>query len=37
VVPSTAVGQMQIRYFGKGLMKDNLKPGFLIRMLNKVF
>jgi flagellar L-ring protein precursor FlgH len=37
VVPSTAVGQMQIRYFGKGLMKDNLKPGWLVRILNKVF
>ena len=37
VVPSTAVGQMQIRYFGKGLIKDNLKPGWLIRALNKVF
>ena len=37
VVPSTAVGQMQIRYFGKGLMKDNLKPGWLVRALNKVF
>jgi len=37
VVPSTAVGQMQIRYFGKGLIKDNLKPGWIIRGLNKVF
>jgi flagellar L-ring protein precursor FlgH len=37
VVPSTAVGQMQIRYFGKGLIKDNLKPGWLVRALNKVF
>jgi flagellar L-ring protein precursor FlgH len=37
VVPSTAVGQMQIRYFGKGLIKDNLKPGWLIKALNKVF
>lgn len=37
VVPSTAVGQMQIRYFGKGLIKDNLKPGWLVRVLNKVF
>jgi flagellar L-ring protein precursor FlgH len=37
VVPSTAVGQMQIRYFGKGLIKDNLKPGWLVRMLNRVF
>lgn len=37
VVPSTAVGQMQIRYFGKGLIKDNLKPGWVVRFLNKVF
>ena len=37
VVPSTAVGQMQIRYFGKGLIKDNLKPGWLVRALNMVF
>ena len=37
VVPSTAVGQMQIRYFGKGLIKDNLKPGWLVKILNKVF
>ena len=37
VVPSTAVGQMRIRYFGRGLIKDNLKPGWLVRMLNKVF
>ena len=37
VVPSTAIGQMRIRYFGKGLMKDNLSPGWLIRILNKVF
>ncbi len=37
VVPSTAVGQMQIRYFGHGLIKDNLKPGWVVRILNKVF
>jgi flagellar L-ring protein precursor FlgH len=37
VVPSTAVGQMQIRYFGRGLIRDNLKPGWVIRLLNKVF
>ncbi len=37
VVPSTAVGQMQIRYFGQGLIKDNLKPGWVVRALNKVF
>ena len=37
VVPSTAVGQMRIRYFGKGLIKDNLSPGWLVRVLNKIF
>jgi flagellar L-ring protein precursor FlgH len=37
VVQSTAIGQLRIRYFGRGLMKDNLKPGWLVRVLNKVF
>jgi flagellar L-ring protein FlgH len=37
VVLSTEIGQLRIRYFGRGLMKDNLKPGWLIRALNKVF
>jgi flagellar L-ring protein precursor FlgH len=37
VVLSTSIGQLRIRYFGRGLMKDNLKPGFLVRVLNKVF
>lgn len=37
VVPSTAVGQMRIRYFGRGLIKDNLTPGWLVRILNKIF
>jgi len=37
VVPSTAVGQMRIRYFGRGLIKDNLTPGWLVRVLNKIF
>jgi flagellar L-ring protein precursor FlgH len=37
VVPSTAIGQMRIRYFGRGLIKDNLQPGWLVRVLNKVF
>jgi flagellar L-ring protein precursor FlgH len=36
-VLSTSIGQLRIRYFGRGLMKDNLKPGWLIRILNKVF
>ena len=37
VVLSPKIGQLRIRYFGRGLMKDNLKPGWLIRVLNKVF
>jgi len=37
VVQSTRIGQLQIRYFGRGLIKDNLKPGWLIRVLNKIF
>ncbi|MGE3276370.1 MAG: flagellar basal body L-ring protein FlgH [Vicinamibacterales bacterium] len=37
VVPSTLVGQLRIRYFGRGLMKDNLQPGWLVRILNKIF
>jgi flagellar L-ring protein precursor FlgH len=37
VVPSTAVGQMRIRYFGRGLIKDNLSPGWLMKLFNKIF
>jgi flagellar L-ring protein precursor FlgH len=37
VVSSTRIGQFRIRYFGRGLIKDNLKPGWLIRVLNKIF
>jgi flagellar L-ring protein precursor FlgH len=37
VVPSTAIGQMRIRYFGRGLIKDNLSPGWLVRIFNKIF
>jgi flagellar L-ring protein precursor FlgH len=37
VVLSTSIGQLRIRYFGRGLMKDNLNPGWLIRVLNKIF
>lgn len=36
-VASTVVAQLRIQYFGKGLMRDNLKPGWLIRILNKIF
>ena len=37
VVLSPSVGQMQIRYFGRGFMKDSLSPGWLARILNKIF
>ncbi len=37
VVESTAIGQMRIRYFGQGLMRDNLRPGWLARVLNRIF
>jgi flagellar L-ring protein FlgH len=36
-VRSTSLGQLRVRYFGRGLMKDTLSPGWLIRILNKVF
>ena len=32
VVLSPKIGQLRIRYFGRGLMKDNLKPGWLVRV-----
>ena len=37
VVSSASLGQLRIKYFGRGLMKDSLTPGFLIRALNKIF
>jgi flagellar L-ring protein precursor FlgH len=37
VIPSAALGQLRIRYFGRGLMKDSLSPGWLIRVINKIF
>ncbi|HVC21280.1 MAG TPA: flagellar basal body L-ring protein FlgH [Vicinamibacterales bacterium] len=36
-VQSTSIAQLQIRYFGQGLMTDSLQPGLLIRILNKIF
>ena len=36
-ITASSIGQLRIRYFGRGLMKDNLKPGWLVRVLNKVF
>ena len=37
IVQSSQIGQMRIRYFGRGLMKDNLKPGWIVRVMNKIF
>jgi flagellar L-ring protein FlgH len=37
VISSNSIGQLRIRYFGQGLMKDSLNPGWLLRILNKVF
>jgi flagellar L-ring protein FlgH len=37
IVLSSTVGQLQIRLLARGLVKDSLTPGWLIRMLNKVF
>jgi len=37
VIASASLGQLRIRYFGRGLIKDNLSPGWLIRVLNKIF
>lgn len=36
-VMSPSIGQMRIRYFGRGLIKDSLTPGWLVRILNKIF
>lgn len=37
VVLSPAIGQLRIRYFGRGLIRDNLQPGWLVRVINKIF
>lgn len=37
VVLSSQIAQLRIRYFGRGLIRDNLRPGWLIRVLNKIF
>lgn len=37
MVLSSQIAQLRIRYFGQGLMRDNLRPGWLIRVLNKIF
>ena len=37
VVSSSNLGQLSIRYFGRGLTKNSMSPGWLVRILNKVF
>ena len=37
VVPSTRIGQLRISALSQGLIKDSLTPGYLIRLLNKIF
>lgn len=37
VISSSRIGQLQIKALSQGLIKDSLSPGWLIRMLNKVF
>ena len=37
VISSSALGQLRIRYFGRGLTKGSLTPGWLVRILNKIF
>ena len=37
VVSSSTLGQLSIRYFGRGLTKGTMSPGWLVRLLNKVF
>lgn len=37
VILSTHVGQLRIRSLSAGLMRDSLTPGWLVRVLNKIF
>lgn len=37
VVSSRKLGQLRVNYFGRGLTKNNLSPGWLVRLLNKIF
>lgn len=37
VILSTDIGQLRIRSLSQGLIHDSLQPGWLIRLLNKVF
>lgn len=37
VISSASLGQLRIRYFGRGLTKNSMSPGWLVRLINKVF
>lgn len=37
MIASTQLGQLSVRYFGRGLTRDSLSPGLLVRILNKIF
>ena len=37
VIQSAVIGQLRIKYFGEGLIKDALKPGWITKILNKIF
>jgi flagellar L-ring protein precursor FlgH len=37
VISSARIGQLQIRSLSQGLIKDSLTPGWLIKILNKIF
>lgn len=37
VILSSQIGQLRIRSLSAGLIRDSLTPGWLVRMLNKVF
>jgi flagellar L-ring protein precursor FlgH len=37
VILSTQVGQLRIQSLSAGLMRDSLSPGWLVRILNKIF
>jgi flagellar L-ring protein FlgH len=37
VVPSSSIGQLRIQSLSQGLIHDSLAPGWLVRIINKVF
>lgn len=37
IIASSQIGQLRIRSLSKGLIQDSLSPGWLIRILNKIF